>query len=607
MQDAETLAARLPAARRLAAAAWARVRWLSFAVSHAPHLLRALVRADELWLTLLASLIGVITGLLVVGMNQTSQRAHELLYALPRGQHLSAQPRIALWQALIPAAGGLLLAGVTVTLTRLRPRRAIDPIEANALYGGKMSFWDSLVVVAQTMVSNGFGASVGLEAAFAQIGGAVASRAGRAFRLRRGDMRVLVGAGTAGAIAAAFNAPLTGAFYAFELVIGTYTLATLAPVVAASIAAVTIQRVLLGDSPGFDVPPLVANETTLLPLLVLGVIAALCGVLVMRGVTFVEALYRRLPIPAWLRPATGGLVVGCLALATPTVLASGHGALREGLTADLALPSLVMVLTLKAAASAVSLGSGFRGGLFFASLLMGALLGKIFAVVMLMISPVPIFPEVIYGLVGMSAFAVAIVGGPLTMAFLALESTGSLPLTAAVLCAAVVSSLTVRRSFGYSFATWRFHLRGESIRSAVDIGWMRSLTVGRMMRRDVRTVLSSMPLPALRAEFPLGSTNRVVCVDEAGRYAGIIWLADAYAAGRDAARVGDILHCQQTALLPEMTVKQAIDRFEAAEADALAVVDATETMRVTGLLTEQHALRRYAEELDRRRRELSGE
>ncbi len=604
----DILTERRRTARRLAAAGLAHARRLESAVTHAPQTLRALVRVDELWLTLLASVMGGIAGLLVVAMNQTSQCAHEVLYHLPAGQHLSAQPRIAIWQALIPACGGLLLGPLSIALVRLRPRRAIDPIEANALYGGKMSFWDSIVVVVQTMISNGFGASVGMEAGFTQLGAAIASRAGRAFRLRRGDMRVLVGAGAAAAIAAAFNAPLTGAFYAFELVIGTYTLATLAPVVAAALAAVLVQRMLLGDMAGFDVPPLPVTATAaFLPLLLLGVIAALGGVVVMRGVTLTEAIFRRLPVPVWLRPAIGGLVVGALALATPTVLASGHGALREGLTADLALPVLVMILVLKATASAISLGSGFRGGLFFASLLMGALLGKIFAAVMLMVSPTPMFPEVIYGLVGMSAFAVAVVGGPLTMAFLALESTGSLPLTAAVLAAAVVSSLTVRRTFGYSFATWRFHLRGESIRSAVDIGWMRSLTVGRMMRRDVRTVRADMPLAAFRAEFPLGSTNRVVCVDAADRYLGIIWLGDAHADGNKAAQVGDKLHCRQMVLLTEMSVKQAVDSFKTAESDALAVVDGRETMRVIGLLTEQHALRRYAEELDRRRRELSGE
>ena len=90
------------------------------------------------------------------------------------------------------------------------------------------------------------------------------------------------------------------------------------------------------------------------------------------------------------------------------------------------------------------------------------------------------------------------------MGFLALESTGSLPLTVAVLAACVISALTVRRTFGYSFATWRFHLRGEAIRSAVDIGWMRNLTVGRMMRREMRTVRADTADRGVQARLPAG-------------------------------------------------------------------------------------------------------
>jgi CIC family chloride channel protein len=210
-------------------------------------------------------------------------------------------------------------------------------------------------------------------------------------------------------------------------------------------------------------------------------------------------------------------------------------------------------------------------------------------------------------MVGMSSLAVAVVGGPLTMSFLALETTGSLPMTVAVLAASVVSALTVRRTFGYSFATWRFHLRGEAIRSAVDVGWMRNLTVGRMMRREVRTVRADVPLTSFRRDFPLGATQRVIAVDEAGRYAGIVQVAEAHAAADTATRVSDVLHHPKTALLPQMTVKEAMSMFETAESDALAVVDGAEGRRVIGMLTEQHALRRYSEELDRRRRDLSGE
>jgi chloride channel protein, CIC family len=380
--------------------------------------------------------------------------------------------------------------------------------------------------------------------------------------------------------------------------------------VVAAIVAVGVVRLL--DVGTVDLAlqiPSRVDAVDYIPLFALAMICALGAVAIMRAVTLTESLFRRSQVQVWARPAIGGLVVGLLALITPQVLAAGHGALAIGIHAPYSLSHIAMLIVLKALASAISLGSGFRGGLFFASLFLGVLIGKLFAGTMAMISTAHAVPEVVCAMVGMSALAVAIVGGPLTMTFLALEMTGSLPMTAVVLAACVISSLTVRRTFGYSFATWRFHLRGESIRSAVDVGWMRSLIVGRMMRREIRTVRATTPLSSFRRDFPLGSTERLVALDDEDRYAGIVWVSEAHAAAliNPTQQVGDVLHHASVVLLPAMTIKDAISLFESSESDALAVVDSEETRHVLGVLTEQYALRRYSDELDRRRRELSGE
>ena len=579
-------------------------------VVHAPQTLRALVRADELWLVALAALVGIAAGLSVTAMGDLTQRMHRVLFDIDAHERLSGQVDIDGVRAIaVLCLGGLVVGGFTWWAAKQWPRRAVDPIEANALHGGRMSLNDSLIVVLQTMLSNGFGASVGLEAGYTQIGSALASRLGRSFRVRRSDLRLLVGCGAAGAIAAAFNAPLTGAFYAFELVIGAYSLATLAPVMIASITAVTVVRLLSAEQYGFDIRvPSAIDPANYLPILALGMCCALGGILLMRGVTLTEELFRRSRVPGWIRPAIGGIAVGGLALISPQVLSSGHAALQIGLDAPYSMRHVAALILLKSLASAISLGSGFRGGLFFASLFIGAMLGKLFAATLVLITAVPAVPAVVCAVVGMSALAVSVVGGPLTMAFLALETTGSLPLTVAVVAASVLSALTVRRTFGYSFATWRFHLRGESIRSAVDIGWMRNLTVGRMMRREVRTIRADTPLASFRRDFPLGATTQVVVVDETDRYKGLILVSEAHGAAEEGnPKVGGILHDVATTLVPQMTIKEAVAMFEAAESDALAVVDSRESGRVIGLLTEQYALRRYSDELDRRRRELSGE
>lgn len=593
----------------------------------APGQLRALVRGSEIGLIVLAALIGCCGGVAVAAMNLATQSMRELLYGLPPGLRLSAATDLPpLVMLLAPAFGGVLLALFTLALRwRGRPRRAVvDPIEANALHGGRMSIRDSTVVVIQNTISNGSGVSVGMEAAYTQFCAGLASRLGLSFELRRTDQRTLVGCGAAAAIAAAFGAPLTGAFYAFELIIGTYSIATLTPVVVAALCGSVVARALVAQTALVAVERADAIATTALttldtvPSLVLGLVCAGLGILIMRGVTLVEAAFRATRLPTLCVPILGGFCVGGLALlASPQVLSGGHGALHLHLDAHgtpTSLSALILLFVAKATASAISIGSGFRGGLFFASLFLGAIAGEIFAAGMPLILPgLAAFglTPLAYAVIGMSALAVAVIGGPLTMTFLALELTGSFPITGLVLVAVIASSLTVRKTFGYSFATWRFHLRGESIRSAHDVGWIRSLTVGKLMRREVPTASLDQTLATFLRKHPLGSPSRVVMVDGDGRYAGIILVPEAHAALREAADgspdLAGLLRHADDVLTADMNAKVATAIFDRTESEALAVVEDLKTRKVIGLLTESHTLKRYSEELDRQRRAVLGE
>jgi chloride channel protein, CIC family len=575
-----------------------------------PRALRALVRARESSLVLLGALIGATAGLVVAAMSFAVTLLHAVLFDIPLGERLSAQSAIDPTLALaVPALGGVAFGAALFALGRWRPAREIDPIEANALHGGRMSLFGSLIVALQTVWSSGVGASVGLEAGYTQLASGIASRLGAAFRLRRRDLRLLVGCGAAGAIAGAFGAPLSGAFYAFELIIGSYSIASLAPVGIAALLGYVVANLIEPSSLGIGA--LVVRQVGTRDLVIasaVGLVAAGAGIVLMLGVAQCERLLTALRIPPPLRPALGGLVVGALALVTPEVLSSGHGAIRVTAIADTALPSVLALLLLKALASVASLGTGFRGGLFFASLLLGTLLGRLFADAASALWPAQALDPHVYAIIGMGAFSVSVIGGPLTMTFIALETTGDLWLTTAVLVAVIVSAQVTREVFGYSFATWRFHLRGETIRSAADVGWLRDLTVRRMMRPDVRTVPANTTLARFRTAFPLGSNTQVVAVDEDKDYAGIVVVAEAHASELDETKpVRDILHFTGAMLLPTMTVKEAVEVFDKAEAEALAVIQSRESSKVVGLLSEAHALRRYSEELELRRRELVGE
>lgn len=572
--------------------------------------LRALLRRNEFFLIPLALLIGGVAGSTVTLMSEIAQIAHILIFGIPIDVRLSANSVVNPWAAILaPVAGGLLLGTMEWSRRRWKISNAVDPIEANALRGGRLSLRDSVVVSGQTLISNGCGASVGLEAGYTQIGAGAASLLGRFFNLRRSDLRLVVGCGAAAAIAAAFGAPITGAFYACELIVGVYSVSSAAPILASALSAALTAQWLGGAPYSLDLPQVgVLNPKTYLMLMILAALISMIGIVVMRGSALFERIFNRDWIPIWMRPAIGGLCIGAMALVTPQVLAAGHGAMVLDLRQEMAMGMIALIICLKLCACLISLASGFRGGLFFASLFVGSLIGKLFALILQLPLLNIVIDPLTSTLAGMASLGVAIVGGPLTMSFLVLEMTRSVDVSAAVLASCIVTSVCVRAVFGHSFSTWRLHLRGETIRSANDIGWLRNLTVDRMMRTDVGTVLATTTVADCCREFLPGSRQAIIVVDDQGRYCGLVMIYELFYGEQDIKEgaIIELVKYRDVALLPAMNVKSAMKLFDDAEAEVLAVLDGAGSRKVIGFLVESDARRRYAEELDQATRGILG-
>ena len=393
---------------------------------------------------------------------------------------------------------------------------------------------------------------------------------------------------------------MTGAFYAFELIIGAYSLANAIPVFAATLAATLTTQAIIGAPYDITSPP-VAPLTFIDygALIGLGLVAAAVGVGAMRVAALIERAFRAVIRWRLIRPVVGGMIVGSMALYTPQVLGAGHGALGLDFYWPMTARELAILIALKLFACLVSLASGFRGGLFFASLFVGSLLGKLYSIGVDALAPSMGLETTACVLVGMGALSAAIVGGPLTMTFLVLEITGNLGVAGGVLAASIATTLAVRATFGYSFTTWRLHLRGETIRGGQDVGWLRDLTVGRMMVRSPRVFPADQSVRAFREAYPIGSANVVVAIGEDGRYQGLVHVAEAHALplenGEDGGPVGAVAHAPATVLHPDQDIGVALEAFEAAHADTLAVT-ARGTDQVLGTLGEAYAARRYAQE-----------
>ena len=573
-----------------------------------PASLRNFVRTRETGVAAVAVVIGLLSGLLVAIISRLSQIAHALLFDIPTTTHLSASTAIA-WQRLlfVPILGGLVLAAMGLVFVVRRKGQLADAIEANALYGGRISFRGSLLISLQTLLSNGFGGSVGLEAGYTQICAAFSSYVGQRLAARRSDMRLLVACGAAGAISAAFSAPLAGAFYAFEVVLGAYTSAGLVPVIASAVSAWMVARHLTYQSfvlvPGFPSPVSVEmiGQTVLL-----GVICAFASIGLMLAVALSERAFQRLTIfKGILRPIIGGALLGALALLTPDVLGAGHGAMQILLISNPTWLLLTTTILLKVAASAISLGSGFRGGLFFASLLLGALIGQLYATLAGFAFPTLALQPGTAAIAALAALGTGVLGAPFSMVCLALEMTGDFSVMVGAVVASSVAALIVRELFGYSFATWRFHLRGEVIRGPQDVGWIKQLSAMSMMRSDFDIAPSMMPITEAQKLYPPGRLKQLVLRDPNGIYAGIVSSADLHAAAdADDATLGTLAHQRDEFLLPDANVRDIMTAFERTETDVLAVVDRRDNRIAIGTVSETHVLRTYSEELERRNQEV---
>jgi CIC family chloride channel protein len=564
------------------------------------------MREHEASLIVLGALLGVLAGAGVAILRRGVEVFAAFIYDIPWHGDLSEGYALDWWRVmLLPVVGGLVVGCLTAAIRSRRPHEIIDAIEANALYGGRMSLTDTMNVSLTAVLSCGFGASLGLEAGYTQLGAGIGSRVGMMLRLRRDDLRTLVGCGAAAAVAAAFNAPLAGAFYAFELVIGSYELGMLAPVVISSLAATFVARAVFGHVPVFVVDqPVMLTAPDYGLFVLLGFLSAGLAIVVMRGVTATEQWFQARSIPHWARPAAGGLALSVMALTYPQVLGSGHGGIVTGLHTGYALPFLVGLIAAKIAASAISIGAGFRGGLFSTGLFLGSLTGAAAARAIHLVQPDYPIDTLAYTLVGMGAVAAGIIGAPVTMILLVLEGTGDFSATVGVMCGVITTSIVVRYSFGYSFATWRFHLRGLKISSPEDVGWLGDLKIWRLMRRDTKLVSNTMTVAQTRDAYPIGSTKRVIVLD-GDRLAGLLDLAVVHGPDLggppETLTLGDILTGPPAFLLPDDNIRTALTKFSDAQVESLAVVDGRETMHVVGFITEAYALRRYSQELERRR------
>jgi CIC family chloride channel protein len=499
--------------------------------THALIRLRHLLRNDQILVIVLALGAGVLgalgavafrTGIGVVqavAFGFSSERVHSLAGALPW------------WRILLaPVLGGLAVGlMVHLLLPGRRPLGVPQVIVANALHGGRMTLGTGLAAALVSMVSLGCGGSAGREGPAVHLGATLASWLAGVVRLPTELTRTLLGCGVASAVAASFNAPIAGVFFALEVVVGQYSLSRLAPVMLASVAGTGIARAVYGDFPAFQLPRYVTGPFLELPAFaILGLAAGLVALAFMATVIALEERIDRLPLPRRLLPAAGGVVLGLIALRYPHVLGVGYEATDDALQGALSTGMLAQLLAAKLAATAVTLASGFGGGLFSPALVLGAMTGGLAGAAADALAPGLVSGFSVYVLVGMGAVAGPVLGSPISTILIIFEMTGDYAITLAMIVGVVTAAGLVNGVLGHSFFTWQLVRRGVDLHPPRRVGSLAALTVADVMRGESKETDSGPflapgdPLPAALRRFEESGRDRLPVRAKDGRWIGIV-------------------------------------------------------------------------------------
>lgn len=337
-------------------------------------MLRRLVTSDQLLLLIFAVFIGAAAAYGAIAFRFLVLMVQGLGFGTFEGALYVYAASLPPWQLIaVPTFGGLVIGLFVHFIMPERRPGVADVIEAVALRSGRIGVRAGLGAALVSAASIGVGGSVGREGPVVHLGAALSSWLGHAFGFGRSLIVTLLGCGVAAAIAASFNAPIAGVFFALEVVIGHYALTAFAPIGLASVTGTLISRIQYGDFPAFVVPSHSITSFFEFPAFaLLGVISAAVAVILIRSIAAAQATSDRTTVPRWLHPALGGLVVGLIALAFPHVLGVGYGATDEALNDLLPLWLLIALVVGKTVAVTVSIGSGFGGGVFSPSLFLGA-------------------------------------------------------------------------------------------------------------------------------------------------------------------------------------------------------------------------------------------
>jgi CIC family chloride channel protein len=559
------------------------------------------LRENQLFL-ILTIVVGVLAGLSAVLFSLAIEQVNRRFFGLaPSPLRLLAVP------PLVSLVTGFLLARV---FPDVRGSGVPQTEAAYHLQGGVIPARVPIGKFITGVLCIGSGHSMGREGPSAQIGAGLASTIGRWLRLPPRRVRDLVPVGAAGALAAAFNTPVAAVLFALEEIIGDMNAPLLGSTVVASVAAVIVERSILGNEPLFHVPTYhLVHPAELLAYAALGVVGGVVSLIFCKALLALRALFLRLPAATKVfQPAIGGLVIGVLLIYAPAVMGVGYEYVDRALNGGLLLKTMLILCGLKLIATVVSYSSGNAGGIFAPSLYVGAMAGGAVGMIVHRIAPFPTGDPGAYALVGMGTLFAGIIRAPMTSVFMIFEITQDYQILVPLMVANLLSLMISRRYQPTPVYHALLHQDHVHLPASGAPPTPSGKTARHVMRSDMVFIPPDCSI-ARAWEIASAHDSPAYLVGTQARLTGVVTrerLAEAVDAGRLREPIASLISAGQAHTHPDHPLDVVFERFAESEG-MLPVVSRTEATRVEGVVTldaimsfvDRRAAKRAAREISR--------
>ncbi len=512
------------------------------------------------------------------------------------------------WRLAIPATGGLLVGPLIYFFAReARGHGVPEVMKAVALRGGVIRPRIVAVKALASALSIGTGGSVGREGPIVQIGAAFGSTLGQLLRLPTMQIRTLVACGAAAGISATFNAPIAGALFASEVIVGNFAVTQFTPIVISSVVATVISRFFLGNHPAFEVPGYdIVSPLELIPYMVTGVVAGLVAVTFIRSLNATEVFFEQLSVPPYLQAMIGGLLVGLIAIEFPQVFGVGYTTISAALAGTLPALTMALLILAKIFATSVTIGSGGSGGIFAPSLFLGAMTGGFLGSQIHAFFPDATATSGAYALVTMGAVLAATTHAPISAIIIIFELTQTIDIIPALMVACVVSTLVCQLRSKDSIYTSKLRRQGIDLFAEEDPNVLKGLYVRDVIDPDPEVIPASANFQTILDLVVQSDHSQFFVLDRDDRLLGAISLAEVRRLIYERETLqhlvvaSDLLDRNRPTVSEEEDLSIVMQLFSGTEVDEFAVLRSDSGSKLVGTVREKDVIEAHSRESLRR-------